>query len=329
MDSRQSSGDNTVTIGKLFAAFCLAAACGAQAQSGYPAKPVRVIVPFSAGGVTDIGARVVTDRLSQLLGQPFIIENRPGAGTKLGTEVAIKAPKDGYTLYLSNASYAILPVVDPAAGYDPEKDLLPVRTLATYGLSIVVNPALPVKTLGEFIDYARRNPGRLNYGSAGPGSGVHFAGEWLKHMTGIQMVHVPYRSTSLAVQDVAGGRLDMTMDGAVKPYVDSGKVRLLAVTDTRRDPRFPDTPTVAEAGLPGFQQVSWLGLFAPVGVPAEVVARLNEALNEIVKDATVRRRLADLGMSPVPGPPDDLQRRVGDDARLYRRIAREAQLRFE
>ncbi|MCJ0765550.1 Bug family tripartite tricarboxylate transporter substrate binding protein [Variovorax terrae] len=315
---------------KYLIALCLGlAACGVQAQPGYPLKPVRVIVPFPAGGVTDIGARVVTERLGQLLGQPFVIENRPGAGTKLGTEVAVKAPKDGYTLYLSNASYAILPVVDPAASYDPEKDLVPVRTIATYGLSIVVNPALPVKSLGEFIDYARKHPGRVNYGSAGAGSGVHFAGEWLRQMTGITMTHIPYRSTSLAVQDVAGGRLDMTMDGAVKPYVDAGKVRLLAVTDTRRDPRFPDTPTVAEAGLPGYEQVSWLGLFAPVGTPAEVVARLSQAVGELVKEDAVRRRLADLGMSPVAGPADDLARRVGSDLRLYRRIAKETGLKFD
>lgn len=324
---------NTTPVSKrkCLAALCLGLAAwgAAQAQGGYPARPVRVIVPFPAGGVTDIGARVVTERLGQLLGQPFVIENRPGAGTKLGTEAAVKAPKDGYTLYLSNASYAILPVVDPSAGYDPEKDLAPVRTIATYGLSIVVNPALPVKSLGEFIDYARKHPGRVNYGSAGQGSGVHFAGEWLKHLTGISMTHIPYRSTSLAVQDVAGGRLDMTMDGAVKPYVDAGKVRLLAVTDVRRDPRFPDTPTVAEAGLPGYEQVSWLGLFAPAGTPADVVARLSQAVGELVKEDAVRRRLADLGMSPVSGPADDLARRVGGDLRLYRRIAKETGVKFD
>ncbi|MBN9409910.1 MAG: tripartite tricarboxylate transporter substrate binding protein [Burkholderiales bacterium] len=316
-------------IKTIVAALCAVAAIGAHAQGGYPAKPVKVIVPFPAGGVTDIGARVVAERMGQLLGQPLVIENRPGAGTKLGTEAAIKSPPDGYTLYLSNTSYAILPVVDPAASYDPTKALAPVGTISTYGLAIVVNPALPVKTLGEFVEYARRNPGKLNYGSAGLGSGVHFAGEQLKQMTGTFMVHIPYRSTALAVQDLAGGRLDMTMDGAVKPYVDAGKVRLIAVTDVRRDPRFPDTPTVAEAGLPDFRQVSWLGLFAPVGTPPETIARLNQALNDAVKDPGTRQRLADLGMLPVGGAPADLIQRAGDDLQLFRKIARDTKIKFD
>jgi tripartite-type tricarboxylate transporter receptor subunit TctC len=318
-----------MNIRSLLAALSAAVVLGAQAQGSFPTKPMKVIVPFPAGGITDIGARIVTERMGQILGQPLVIENRPGAGTKLGTDAAIKSTPDGYTLYVSNSSYAILPVVDAQAGYEPTKALAPVGTMATYGLAIVVNPALPVKTLGEFIDYARRHPGKLNYGSSGPGSGVHFAGEQFKQLTGTFMVHIPYRSTSLAVQDVAGGRLDMTMDGAVKPYVDAGKVRLLAVTDVRRDPRFPDTPTVGEAGLPEFKQVSWLGMFAPVGTPAEMVARLNQAMNEALKDATMKQRLADLGLQPVGGAPADLIQRAGDDLQLFRKIARDTRLKFD
>jgi len=318
-----------MNIRSFFAALSVAVALGAQAQGGFPTKPMKVIVPFPAGGVTDIGARIVTERMGQILGQPLVIENRPGAGTKLGTDAAIKSTPDGYTLYVSNSSYAILPVVDAQAGYEPTKALAPVGTMATYGLAIVVNPALPVKTLGEFIDYARRHPGKLNYGSSGPGSGVHFAGEQFKQLTGTFMVHIPYRSTSLAVQDVAGGRLDMTMDGAVKPYVDAGKVRLLAVTDVRRDPRFPDTPTVGEAGLPDFKQVSWLGMFAPVGTPTEVIARLNQAMNETLKEAGMKQRLAELGLQPVGGAPSDLLQRAGDDLQLFRKIARDTRLKFD
>lgn len=318
-----------MNIRSFLAALSVAVALGAQAQGGFPTKPMKVIVPFPAGGVTDIGARIVTERMGQILGQPLVIENRPGAGTKLGTDAAIKSTPDGYTLYVSNSSYAILPVVDAQAGYEPTKALAPVGTMATYGLAIVVNPALPVKTLGEFIDYARRHPGKLNYGSSGPGSGVHFAGEQFKQLTGTFMVHIPYRSTSLAVQDVAGGRLDMTMDGAVKPYVDAGKVRLLAVTDVRRDPRFPDTPTVGEAGLPDFKQVSWLGMFAPVGTPTEVIARLNQAMNEALKEAGMKQRLAELGLQPVGGAPSDLLQRAGDDLQLFRKIARDTRLKFD
>ena len=318
---------------QLLAALAIAASAAASgsalAQAAWPAKPIRVIVPFPAGGVTDIGARIVAERMGQALGQPLVIENRPGAGTKLGTKAAIDSPPDGYTLYISNTSYAILPVVDAAAGYDPQRAMAPVGTISTYGLAIVVNPALPVKTLAEFTAYAKRNPGRLNYGSAGPGSGVHFAGEQFKQLTGTFMVHIPYRSTALAVQDVAGGRLDMTMDGAVKPYVDAGKVRLLAVTDIRRDPRFPDTPTVAEAGLPEFKQVSWLGLFAPADVAPDVIARLNAVLNDSLKDPATRKRLADLGMLPMGGPPSDLFQRAGDDLQAFRKIARDTRLKFD
>lgn len=307
------------------ASFCAAV----MALPVYPARAVRVIVPFPAGGVTDIGARVVAEKLGQLLGQPFIIDNRPGAGTKIGTEVAIKSPKDGYTLYFSNASYAILPAIDLKAGYDPEKDLAPIGLVCTYGLAIVVNSGLPVKTLEEFIEYARKNPGKVSYGSSGLGSGTHFAMEWLKKVTGTQMLHIPYRSSSLAVQEVAAGRLDVTMDGAVKTYVDSGKVKILAVTDTRRDPRFPDVPTVTEAGIADYEQVSWLGLFAPVGTPLEVTSKLNRALADVTADPEVRSRLASLGMAASTGAPADLQQRVRRDAQTYKKVAAELKIRID
>lgn len=301
----------------------------AMAQQTYPSKPVKVVVPFPAGGVTDIGSRVVAEKLGQLLGQPFIIENRPGAGTKLGTDAAIKSPKDGYTLYFSNTSYAILPAIDPNAGYDPEKDLAPIGLVSTYGLALVVNSELPVKSLKEFIDYAKKNPGKVNYGSSGLGSGTHFAMEWLKSVTGTHMVHIPFRSTSLAVQEVAAGRLEVTMDGAVKPYVDSGKVKILAVTDTRRDPRFPDVPTVIEAGIPGYEQVSWLALFAPVGTPPEITSKLNKALADVAADPGVRSRLASLGMTPIAGSPADLQKQVRKDAQTYKKIAADLKIKLE
>ena len=319
-------------VGKIKLGLLLAAVavCGASmAQQTYPTKAVKVIVPFPAGGVTDIGARVVAEKLGQLLGQPFIIDNRPGAGTKLGTDAAIKSPKDGYTLYFSNTSYAILPAIDPNPGYDAEKDLAAIGMICTYGLAIVVNPELPVKTLKEFIAYAKAKPGKVNYGSSGLGSGTHFAMEQFKSMTRTYMVHIPFRSTSLAVAEVAAGRLDVTMDGAVKPFVDSGKVKILAVTDTRRDPRFPQVPTVVEAGLPGYEQVAWLALFAPAGTPPEVISKLNKALVDVGADPGVRARLADLGMTPLTGSPADLQKRVHKDGTTYKKIATDLKIKLE
>ena len=186
-----------------------------------------------------------------------------------------------------------------------------------------------MKTLEEFIEYARKNPGKVSYGSSGLGSGTHFAMEWLKKVTGTQMLHIPYRSSSLAVQEVAAGRLDVTMDGAVKTYVDSGKVKILAVTDTRRDPRFPDVPTVTEAGIADYEQVSWLGLFAPVGTPLEVTSKLNRALADVTADPEVRSRLASLGMAASTGAPADLQQRVRRDAQTYKKVAAELKIRID
>ncbi|GAA0533764.1 hypothetical protein CDO46_09200 [Pigmentiphaga sp. NML030171] len=299
------------------------------AQADYPNRPIKVIVPFPAGGVTDIGSRIILDRMSQSLNVPVVVDNRPGAGTKLGTGVAVKSAKDGYTLYMSNSSYAILPVIDPEAGYDAERDLAPIGLGATYGMAVVVNPALSAKTMGELLTLAKQTPGKLAYGSAGMGSGSHFMGEHLKQLTGTNILHVPYKSTSLAVQDVAGGRVDLAFDGAVKPLVDAGKVRIIAVTGAVRDPRFPQVPTVAEAGLGDFTFESWLGLFAPTDTPERVIVRLNQSMNEALADPGVKQRLAELGLTPGGGNPAFLKKQVSADLVKYRKIAAETRIKLQ
>ncbi|MDB5880267.1 MAG: tripartite tricarboxylate transporter substrate binding protein [Ramlibacter sp.] len=304
-------------------------AAGVRAQAAYPDKPVKVIVPFSAGGITDIMGRIFADKLQQLLGQAFVIDNRSGAGTRMGTEAVMHAPKDGYTLYFTNATYASLPLTDASAKYDPEKDLDPVGSVATYGLAIVVKNALPVKTLREFIAYARQNPNKLSYGSAGVGSGTHFDGEHLKNQTKIDMVHVPYRSTSLAVQGVASGDIDMAMDGGAKPFVDAGKVRILAVTGAERDPRFPNVPTTTEAGFPNFVVESFMAMFAPAGTRPDAVRTLNQALNTAIADPVIRAKLAEQGMTPVGGAPSDLLRMVNSRITEYKTIMAESNLKFK
>lgn len=298
-------------------------------SSARAAEVLRVIVPYAAGGITDIGARVICEQLSPVLGQPVIVENRPGGGTRIGTSAAFAAKPDGSTLLLTNIAYSILPLVDPSVKYDAATAAAPVGIASTYPIALVVNAALPVKTLREFIDYARKNPGKLSYGSAGPGSGAHLGGELFKSLTGTYLVHIPYRSTASALSDVAAGRIDLTFDATAIELAKTGQVRILAVSGTERDPRMPDVPTVAQAGLKGMETASWLGIFAPLGTPPGVIERLNRALNVAVQNEALKARFRDLGMVPRSGAPSLLTDQVRHDTQLYRRVINEAKLKFE
>jgi tripartite-type tricarboxylate transporter receptor subunit TctC len=307
-------------------AVALAAAAGlAQAQ----VNVTKIVVPFPAGGITDQVARIVSEHMARQLGETFVIENRPGAGSRIGVDAVIKAPPDGRTLLFTNPSYSILPVVDPKAGFDPEKALAPVSLSAVYGLQIVTRKDIPAATLQEFIAYAKKNPGKLSYGSAGMGSGSHFAGEYFKSLTGTFLVHIPYKSTTGALNDVAGGLVDLAFDASSKPLVDAGKVKLLAVTSEKRDPRFPGTPTAAQAGLKPFTLQSWVGLLAPAGTPQSIVDRLSTAAAAAVADPSVQKRLAELGMEAEGGPAARLGAMIHEDAVLYRGIAKQSRLTFD
>ncbi|MFC3682550.1 Bug family tripartite tricarboxylate transporter substrate binding protein [Hydrogenophaga luteola] len=310
----------------LAGAAMLGATAAASAQSG--ANVIKVIVPFVAGGITDQVARGVLDRVSKSLAQTLVIENRPGAGSRIGSETVMRADPDGTTLLFTNPSYSILPITDTAVKYDPVKALAPVALVGTYGLPVVVSNRLPVNTLGEFIAHARKHPGQLSYGSAGMGSGAHFAGEFFQSLTGTEMVHVPYKSTAAAIIDVAGGVLDLTFDATAKSYADAGKVKIVAVTGKHRDPRLPLVPTAAESGLKDFVLGSWLGLFAPVGTPAAVVERLNKAVNAALADPGLVKQMEDLGITASSGSPLALGSAVQQDMVLYRRIANDAKLTF-
>ena len=300
-----------------------------MASSAAAADVLRVIVPYAAGGITDIGARVICEQLGQVLGQPVIVENRPGGGTRIGTSAVTAAKPDGNTLLLTNIAYSIVPLVDPSVKYDALSALMPVGIASVYPIALVVNPALPVKTLQEFVEYARKNPGKLSYGSAGPGSGAHLGGELFKSLTHTYLVHIPYRSTASALTEVAAGRVDLTFDATAIQLANAGKVRILAVTGTQRDPRMPEVPTVAEAGLKGMETNSWLGLFAPLGTPQPVIDRLNQALNVALQSDRLKSRFRELGMVPRSGPPRDLLEQVRFDTELYRRIIRNSNLKFE
>lgn len=313
---------------RLIAALTVTAVVHTVASAQAP-RLVRIVVPFPAGGVTDLAARAVAERMAHALAQPVIVENRPGGGSRIGSGAVMRATPDGATLLFTNSSYAILPLTDEEARYNPTTALAPIALAGSYSLSMVVSTRLPVNTLAEFIAHARKHPGQLSYGSAGLGSGAHFAGEFLQRQTGTEMVHVPYKSTSAALIDVASGVLDLTFDATAKAYADAGKVNIVAVTGSHRDPRLPHIPTASEGGLKDFVLVSWLGLFAPVGTPAPVVDRLNKAVHTALTDPALVRQMADLGITPGNGSASALANTLQQDGVLYRRIASEARLKFK
>lgn len=299
---------------------------GAQAQ---PATTLKLVVPYPAGGVTDQAARLVAERLSKVLGQTMIVENRPGAGSRLGTMAVAQAAGDGSTFLFTNLSYSTLPLVDPTVRLDPQKTLAPVSLAAVYGAALVVKAGLPVRDLKDLVSYARANPGKLSYGSSGMGSGAHFVGEYFKSLTKTFIVHVPYRSTVGALTDVAGGQIDLTVDATAKSFIDSGKVKALAIIGSHRDPRMPDVPTAAEAGVKGLDFNAWLGLLAPASTPPATIERFNRAMNTAMQDPALRKQFEAMGLLPQVGGPERLAQQLRDDATLYRRMIEEAKLKFD
>ena len=302
-----------------------AVAFGAAAQ--YPNKPVHIVVPSAPGDGSDLTARLIGDKLGAVLGQPVIIDNKLGAGGVVGTEYAAHQPADGYTLIMANAgSHAINAALYSKLSYDPAKDFTAVALVAVAPNMMSVNPALPVKSVGEFIAYAKAHPGEINYASGGNGSSAHLSAELFKSMTGIRMNHVPYKGSTPALTDLIGGQVQV-MIGNLPPmlqHVKSGKLRALAVTTLKRYPGLPEVPTVAESGLPGFETVAWFGLFAPAGTPKDIVARLNREVNAIVAQPEVRERLLGLGMEPALGTPEDYTARQAADIAKWKKVVAES-----
>jgi tripartite-type tricarboxylate transporter receptor subunit TctC len=285
-----------------FALAIAALPCAAMAQS-YPSKPIKLIVPFPAGGATDILARALSQKLGEKLGQPVVVENRPGAGGTIGSDAAAKATPDGYTLLLATSStHSIGPAINPKIPYDAFTDFTPLGYAATSPNLVLVPMTSPAKTMREFIDYVRQNPGKLNYASSGNGTIVHLTSELFKAMSGTFIVHIPYRGTALAIPDLVSGKVDVMFDSLVTglPHVKDGKLRALGVTSAARTSLAPDLPAVAEL-LPGFESTTWFGLYGPKGLGADVVQRVNAALNAALADADVKERFARLGAEPTGG----------------------------
>jgi len=290
----------------LFVVVFLSAAGGVFAQS-YPTKPIKWIVGYSAGGATDITARTVGNKLAERLGQPVLVENRPGANSNIGTEAASRAAPDGYTLFSGTVSNTINYSLFSNLPFDFLKDFDPVTQVASVVSTCVVHPSLPVKSVKELIELAKSKPGALNYGSSGIGGSPHLAAEMLKMMAGVDLVHVPYKGDSPCRTDLLAGRVQVSFLSipSLVPHIKAGRLRLLAVNGPERTPIFPDVPTMQESGFPGFLVTSWNGVVVPAGTPKEIISRLNSELEEILKMPEVRERLSTLGADPVGSTPEE------------------------
>jgi tripartite-type tricarboxylate transporter receptor subunit TctC len=290
------------------AAVALLATTVAAAAQDYPSRPITLIVPYSAGGGNDLMARTAAEKMSKALGQQIVIENRGGAGGSIATRQVAKADPDGYTLGLGGTgTLAIDPTLYPNVGYDPRKDFSAVGLIATSGLVICVHPSLPAHSIPELIALAKQEPGKLNYASAGTGSGIHLGTEYFASMAGIKLTHIPYKGSAPALTDLVGGHVAIyfsSLPPAVA-LVKEGKVRALAVTGAKRSPILPDVPTVAEAALPGYEAVLHYGIVAPAGTPRAIIEKLSTALRAAVMSDDLRSRLADDGAEPLPSTPEE------------------------
>jgi tripartite-type tricarboxylate transporter receptor subunit TctC len=279
----------------------------ASAQD-YPTRPVTLVVPYAAGGGNDIMARTAGDQMSPLLGQQIVIENRGGAGGSIATRQVAHAAPDGYTLGLGGTgTLAVDPTLYPNAGYDPRKDFAPIGLIGTSALVLVIHPSIPAHNVKELIAYAKANPGKLNFASAGVGSGIHLAAEYFKVQAGIEMTHVPYKGSAPALADLVGGHVSMYFSSLPPAIglVKDGKIRALAVTGLKRSPIFPDLPTVSESGLPGFEAVLHYGIVAPAGTPKPIVQKLNAALRQAAMSDELKQKLAADGTEPLASTPEE------------------------
>jgi tripartite-type tricarboxylate transporter receptor subunit TctC len=310
--------------GLALAAAAAALPLTATAQA-YPSKPVTIVVPFAAGGTTDILARVIGQALTKELGQSVIVDNRAGAGGNIGAAIAAKASADGHTLLMGTVgTHAINQSLYKKLPFDPVKDFAPLTRVAMVPNLLVANPGKPYKNVKELIAYAQANPGKVNFGSSGSGSSIHLSGELFNSLAKVDMVHVPYKGSSPAVTDLLGGQIDIMFDNmpSAIQHVRSGKLRPLAVTTAKRSPELPDVPTIAEAGVPGYEATSWFGMFAPAATPAPIVARLNEALVKVLADPEVKKKLAEQGAEPYAEKPEQFAAFIRNESEKWSKVVK-------
>jgi tripartite-type tricarboxylate transporter receptor subunit TctC len=314
---------------RILFAVVVAALSGVASAQSYPTRAVHLVVPFPASGATDILSRVVAQQLSEALGQPVPVENKPGAGGSLGSALVAKAAPDGYTLLMATSStHSVGPALQKLP-YDAEKDFAPVCLVANAVGVVVVSPALNITSVKELIALAKAKPGQLNYSSSGTGTIVHLSGELFVRMAGVQMQHVPYKGTALAAADIKNGQIAMMVDNIVSamPFMKSGMQKGVAVASAKRSEVLPDLPTVAESGLPGYESVAYFGIFAPAGTPAPVVARLNSELVKIVRTPQVRTRLIELGADPVGSTPEAFAATIRAEYLKWSKVIKEGDIK--
>ena len=316
----------TLTPRPLLAALVAVAALWASpstalAQQDYPNKPVKWIVPYPPAGTTDVLARMVAQWLTEKMGQPFVVENRPGAGNNLGTEAVIKSPPDGYTMLLVNPANGINATLYKNLNFNFIRDIAPVAGLVRAPNVMEVTNSLPVKTVKEFIDYCKANPGKINMASSGSGTSVHLSGELFKFMTGCDMVHVPYKGAGPALVDLIGGQVHVLFDNLPSSigHIRSGKLRALGVTSEGREPSLPGVPTVGET-VPGYEATAWFGIGMPKGTPREIINKVNAEVNRALADPKMRERLAELGGKPIAGTPEDFGRVIAAETAKWEKV---------
>jgi tripartite-type tricarboxylate transporter receptor subunit TctC len=312
------------------AVLAAALAAGAWAQpnlSPYPTKPIRIVVPFPAGGATDVLARAAAQKLTESLGQPVVVDNRPGAGGNIGAELVAKSAPDGYTLLMGTVgTHAINPGIYPKMPYDHVRDFAPIILVAGVPNVLEVNPSLPVNSVQELIAYAKANPGKLNFASSGNGTSIHLSGELFKTMAGVQMTHVPYKGSAPALQDLVGGQVQLMFDNLPPSLalIKAGKLKPLAVTSKVRAPALPDVPTLAESGLPGFEASSWFGLLAPAGTPQPVIAKLNAEIAKWLATPEAKEKLVAQGANIAGGTPEDFARHIAAETAKWQKVVKDS-----
>ena len=324
---------NIKSFTPLFVACAFGILCfqaGAQ-TADYPQRAVRIVVPFAAGGSTDVVARVLADKLGQEMKQPFVIDNRAGAGGNIGADIVAKAPADGYTLLMATTGIlAINEYLYKNLSYR-SRDFIPVSYTSLISNILVVSPSVPANDVAQLIALAKKNPGTLSFASSGAGSSTHLSGELFKSMTGTEILHVPYRGSAMAITDVVAGQVTMLFDNAPASiaFVKEGKLKALAVTSKKRLPNLPNVPTLEEAGVPGYESLSWSGLVAPPGTPAAVVLKLNQAIDRILKTDEIRQRFAALGVDPVGGPPESFTQQIRTESDKWGKLIKSANIVME
>jgi tripartite-type tricarboxylate transporter receptor subunit TctC len=313
-------------VGVGLLAVCAAACATLAAAQTYPVKPVRIIVPYAAGGNTDFTARAIAERLSPVFKQQVIVENRPGGATNIGSDLVAKAQPDGYTLLMGGASNAINMSLFRKLPYDTLRDFEPI-TLCVQGANVLsIHPSLPAKTLKELVALARAQPGKLNFASSGLGSSNHMAGELLKVMTGVNIVHIPYKGNAPALTDAVGGHVEMIFSGvpALVPHIQSGRLRAVAIGSLKRFPAIPQVPTFDEAGVKGYEATTWFGLLAPAKTPKDIVARLNVEVDKILKSAELKERFLNDGLESKGGPPEAFAKFTRTEIDKYAKVIKAA-----